>query len=113
MRFLGSIGAIMKGSGLEDLLAQVYAENSITHMISRKAVSRANRGHLLVDSSLMSLIFNLIKVTADIHFEELDEFYKRALEGELDEVSLQALTETSVYKVISESIETMKAVLGD
>ena len=60
MSFLGSIGAIMKGSGLEDLLAQVYADNCITHMISGKAVSRAIRGHLLVESSLMSLIFNMI-----------------------------------------------------
>ena len=93
MSFLSSIGAITKGSGLEDLLAQVYAENCITH-ISGKAVSRAIRGHLLVESSLMLLIFNLIKETTYVHFEELDEFYNRALDDELDEGSLQALTET-------------------
>ena len=43
-------------------------------------------------------------MTTDVHFEELDEFYNRALDGELDEGSLQALTETSVYKIITESI---------
>ena len=112
MSFLGSIDAIMKGSGLEDLLAQVYAENCITH-ISGKVVSRAIRGHLLVESSLMSLIFNMIKETTDVHFEELDEFYNRALDDELDEGSLQALTETSVYKIITESIATVKAGLSD
>ena len=53
MSFLGSIGAIMKGSGLEDLLSEVYAENSVIHMVSGKAVARAIRGHLLVESSLM------------------------------------------------------------
>ena len=35
----GSIGAVMKGSGLEEAMEQVYAENS--HIISGKAVSRA------------------------------------------------------------------------
>ena len=30
MSFLGSIGAIMKGSGLEEAMEQVYAENSVS-----------------------------------------------------------------------------------
>ena len=41
MSFLGSVGAVMKGSGLEDLLPVVYAENSAMYMLSGKAVSRA------------------------------------------------------------------------
>ena len=55
----------------------------------------------------------MIKETTDVHFEELDEFYNRALDDELDEGSLQALTETSVYKIITESIATVKADLSD
>ena len=78
MNFLGSIGAIMKGSGLEDL-SEVYAENSVTHMVSGKAVARAIRGHLLVESSLMSLLPDMIKEKTDIDFGELDKFYERAL----------------------------------
>ena len=61
----------------------------------------------------MSLIFNLIKETTDIRFEDLDGFYNRALNGELDEGSLQALTETSTYKVITERIASMKADLSN
>ena len=55
MSFLGSIGTLMKGSGLEDLFAKVYVENSITHMISGKAIARATRTHILAESALMSL----------------------------------------------------------
>jgi hypothetical protein len=52
MSFLGAIGKTMKGSGLEELMAEVYAENSVEHMLSGKAVSRALRAHFLIKSSI-------------------------------------------------------------
>ena len=42
MSFLGSSRTLMKGLGLEDLFTEVYAENSITHMISE---SQGQQGH--------------------------------------------------------------------
>lgn len=45
MSFLGAIGHIMSGSGLQELLECVYASNAVVHMLSGKAVSRAVRGH--------------------------------------------------------------------
>ena len=44
--FLGCIGHTMAGSGLSETLEIVYAKNSVDHMMSGKAVSRAIRGHL-------------------------------------------------------------------
>jgi len=46
MSFLGSIGHLMEGSGLQELLEVVYAGNTVGHMLSGKAVSRAVRGHV-------------------------------------------------------------------
>lgn len=37
MSFLGSIGHIMKSSGLSTLLELVFAGNTVTHMLSGKA----------------------------------------------------------------------------
>lgn len=56
MSFLGSIGHLMSGSGLEEVLGVVYAPNTVTHMLSGKALARAVRGHYLVDSALNALI---------------------------------------------------------
>ena len=56
MSFLGCIGKLMSGSGLEQVLEVAFARNSVTHMLSGKAVSRAVRGHFLVDSVLNSLL---------------------------------------------------------
>ena len=52
MSFLGSIGTLMAGSGLKEVMSQVYAEGSVDHMLSGKAVARAVRAHLLTDSAL-------------------------------------------------------------
>ena len=40
MSFLGSIGSMMKGSGLEEVLENVYGPNAVKHIISGKAYAR-------------------------------------------------------------------------
>lgn len=39
MSFLGAIGSIMAGSGLEELWQTVYAKNSVPHMMNGHAYS--------------------------------------------------------------------------
>ena len=41
MSFLGSIGNIMDGSGISELLHVVYGENTVKHMMSGKAIARS------------------------------------------------------------------------
>ena len=45
MSFLGCFGYIMGGSGIEEAMAMVYAENTVPHMMSGAAVNRAIRAH--------------------------------------------------------------------
>lgn len=47
---------LMAGSGLEDLLGKVYANNDVKHMLSGKAIARAIRGHFLVDAALNTML---------------------------------------------------------
>ena len=56
MSFLGSIGSLMSGSGLEEVLEQLYATNVIAHILSGKAYVRAVRGHLIVHAALQKMI---------------------------------------------------------
>ena len=56
MSFLGSIGHLMTGSGLQEFLEVVYASNSVSHMLGGKAISRAVRGHFLVDAALNTML---------------------------------------------------------
>lgn len=52
MSFLGAIGKLMEGSGLEDLWTTVYARNSLPKMIEGKAYTKALRACLLADAAL-------------------------------------------------------------
>ncbi|KAK3926626.1 Endo-1,4-beta-xylanase 2, partial [Frankliniella fusca] len=63
MSYLGSIAHIMSGSGLEEVWAQVYAFNSIKHMVTGKAYSRAVRAHFLVQEAIGSMLLD--RVIAD------------------------------------------------
>ena len=67
MSFLGDIGIIMSGSGLKEMLTQVYAEGSVEQMLTGKAVARAVRGHFLVDSAL-----NVISTSAALQITTSD-----------------------------------------
>ena len=60
MSFMGSLGTMMKGSGFEEAQCCVYGPNAVTHMMSGKAVSRALRGHFLLEAALTNKL--LLKV---------------------------------------------------
>ena len=58
MSFLGCIGYLMHESGLKETLETIYTPTAVTHMLSGKAVSRAVRGHFIVDSALNALLIS-------------------------------------------------------
>ena len=83
MSFLGSIGAVMKGSGLDKLLEPIYASYSVTHIMSVKAVAILLRAHFLVKSVLMGL---LIEQAPKDEFDTslLEKIYQGLVQGNLD-----------------------------
>jgi len=56
MSFLGCIGQLMSGTGLNELFETVYAPNTVPHIMSGKAVARAVRGHSLASTALCILL---------------------------------------------------------
>ena len=58
MNFLECIGAAMNNYGLSDIIETIYGSNTIEHMISGKAISRAIQGHMIVDSFLDGMLLS-------------------------------------------------------
>jgi hypothetical protein len=58
MSFIGCIGQLMEGIGLQYLLNLVYATNTVPHMLSGMTISRAIRGLFLVESAVMFVLIN-------------------------------------------------------
>ena len=77
MSFLGSIGHLMAGSGLKDVLESFYASNTVVHMLCGKAIARAIRGHFMVDAVLNAVIlassYNVPLPALEMETEELME----------------------------------------
>ena len=46
----------MAGSGLQEDFEVVYAGNTVSHILTGKAISRAVHGHMLVDAALNTIL---------------------------------------------------------
>ncbi|KAK3728716.1 hypothetical protein QZH41_001096 [Actinostola sp. cb2023] len=73
MSFLGSIGHLMAGSGLKELLELIYAPNAVEHLLAGKAVARAVRGHLIVDAALNAMMYSAALGAPIPHVQTTDE----------------------------------------
>ena len=113
MGFLGSVGNMMKGSGLEELFSGVYAENSVIHMMFGRAFSRALRAHFLTELSLMTHILTIIKEEESFDRSIVDKFFfelslvsttKQHLDGNLN------TPETLLYYVVCPKLATEKSL---
>ena len=72
MSFLGCIGYLMSGTGICKVLEVVYAENTIPHLLSGKAVSRALWGHQLLDLVLNTILPEDLLPELDVDFSVLE-----------------------------------------
>ncbi|KAJ8878764.1 hypothetical protein PR048_019350 [Dryococelus australis] len=79
--FMGSIGFIMSGSGIEELWMQVYAKSSVTHMISGHPFYRAVRAHMLTSQSLITTILGMENLFG-VYQEEFHKLFLEVLTGE-------------------------------
>lgn len=94
MSFVGSIGCFMDGSGLECALQTIYGENSVKHMMYGKAIARAIRGHIFVDSALNLNIQKLaIDKLSSTEINEIEDHCEKVFNKEINasEVSCNAL----------------------
>ena len=57
MSFLVCTGRLAAGSGLQRLLEVVFAQNSVTYMLTGKAIARAVRGDFLADAVLNAELY--------------------------------------------------------
>ena len=65
MSFMGSLGHIMRGSGIEEALLLLYGENTIEHVLSGKAYAKAVRAHFLIQSALVQLLIHYLATPAE------------------------------------------------
>ena len=80
MSFLGSIGYVMKNSGILELLSTAYAPNSAKQMLEGKQYERAMRVHDLLTTALKKIILQQVIVNNESHFQNIFTKYDMLLE---------------------------------
>jgi hypothetical protein len=63
LSFLGSIGAVMKNSGISGVLGTVYEEPTVKKILQGKSYKRAMRAHLLLSTTLKKIIIEQVRLT--------------------------------------------------
>lgn len=82
MSYLGGVGSIMRGSGIQDLLATVYASHTVEHMINGHAYARALRGHFLISAALTKLMIDTCPgCLTGVSVERLRDIHAHLLQG--------------------------------
>ncbi len=86
MSYLGCIGHLMVGTGLREVLELIYAGNAVDHIMYGKAVSRAVRGHMLIDGVLNAMLLSTA-YSCDIHMNsEADQLEATIAHPDLEEI---------------------------
>jgi len=108
MSYLGSVGYIMGGSGLDSLWETVYAAGTVIHMMTGHAYSRAVRAHILTSAALFSLLLTNNGVLDDESLKEkLKSLHEQLLSGDcateriLDDGTVQTFM-TTMADIIDE-----------
>ena len=85
MNLLGAIGTIMENTGLSNPLETIYKENSLLHILKRKAVSRVLSVHFIIDQCLSTLMpEKYATIQEDITLKsELDNSHLSLKNGEI------------------------------
>ena len=117
MSFLGSIGSSMGGSGLHELLETCYGSNTVDHMMSGKAVSRALRGHFIAEAALMTIICDSLSPDKNITQNNENAFDNSTdeIEGDITEQEKEQSKSPYVLQesVIIELQRIMRDLLSD
>ena len=82
MSYMGSLGFIMAGSGLESMWETVYAPNSIQHMLTGHAYSRALRAHILSSAAISSVLLETPGCLTGVNIDRLQNIKEELLDSD-------------------------------
>ena len=111
MSFIGSLGNLMKGSGLEQLFEQVYATNSVPHLFSGKQYARG--AHIMVHSALSKLLLEIVCDKFDGNIDFMSEVYSKATQQKLDQETLDQSISDERLVTLNNKISETKRVLRE
>lgn len=109
MSFMGAVGNIMAGSGLEELWATVYAKASVIHMLTGHAYARALRAHFLTQLALAVNVFQELNIDEETRAEVIRLHAELLSNTETPEAVSDSSAVKEVLKALESSMEAAAA----
>ncbi len=107
MSYMGAIGRIMSGSGIEELWETVYAANSVKQMVGGHYYSRAIRAHMLTQLALGLEVFKC-KVDCNAVSAKIEKIHQSLLDGSLTpEDAVVNETAEHLFRAIREALHSL------
>ena len=107
MSYLGSLGTLMKGSGLSQSLEESCGSNAVKHVLSGKAIARAIRCHLLVSSALTTKLLRHIIPSDE---EQVHDSVSKINESEMKEIEAVLNKINSDPSLVNECLKESSAI---
>ena len=111
MSFMGSIGKLMAGSGLEDIFEQVHAPKAVVHIMTGKAAAKAIRAHILTHSALTSLLIEMLEEDG-LKVNFMREWYESGLKQQLSTSKVTELLQTPSVNELFTKVDQLKRSHG-
>ena len=108
MSFLGSIGKLMAGSGLEELFEEIYSDDAVKHVFPGKAVARASWPHMLTQISLISHFLNSLADGGELDLSELEKTYNKTKETVMTKNDVMEPSTKHIMKDLAERLAIMR-----
>ncbi len=89
MSYMGAIGYIMGGSGLDALWQTVYAGATVQHMLNGHAYARALRAHFLTSAALTTLVLSQPHCLDDVDTNQLRQKFSSLIDKDRDVHDIQ------------------------
>ena len=98
MSYMGSLRFIMTGSGLESMWGTVYTPNSIQHMLTGHAYSRALRAHILSSAAISSVLLETPGCLTWVNIDRLQNIKEELLDSDGPPQPLERGMSQTIYQ---------------
>ena len=112
MSFLGSMGEVMKGSGLSEALGTIYGTNTVVHIMSGKAIAQAIRGHFLIEAALVTKLLSKVEASTLQQITDILPDIEQALQNSYED-GLIELESSKIFNQASSQLSHIKQSLSE
>jgi len=105
--YMGAIGYIMGGNGLDVLWQTVYADATVQHMLNGHAYARALRAHFLTSAALTTLLLSQPHCLDDVDTNQLRQKLSSLIDkdGDVNDIQVDLLVKDLVDVIERASVD--------